>query len=67
MFSLFETVLHKARLHCEIFLSDYFMKHSLMHISLHFDFMKFIKIYEDVKGFTTDAILLTASSWFCTI
>ena len=25
----------KARIHCEIFLSDYFMKHSLMHISLH--------------------------------
>ena len=25
----------KARIHCEIFLSVYFMKHSLMHISLH--------------------------------
>ena len=25
----------KARIHCEIFLSDYFMKHSLMHILLH--------------------------------
>ena len=25
----------KARIHCEIFLSDYFMKHSLMYISLH--------------------------------
>ena len=25
----------KARIHCEIFLSDYFMKHSLMHSSLH--------------------------------
>ena len=25
----------KARIHCEIFLSDSFMKHSLMYISLH--------------------------------
>ena len=25
----------KVRIHCEIFLSDYFMKHNLMHISLH--------------------------------
>ena len=25
----------KARIHCEIFLSDYFTKHSLMYISLH--------------------------------
>ena len=25
----------KARIYCEIFLSDYFMKHSLMHISFH--------------------------------
>ena len=25
----------KGRIHCEIFLSDYFMKHSLMYISLH--------------------------------
>ena len=25
----------KARILCEIFLSDYFMKHSLMYISLH--------------------------------
>ena len=25
----------KARIHCEIFLSDYFMKYSLMNISLH--------------------------------
>ena len=25
----------KARIYCEIFLSDYFMKHSLMHISLN--------------------------------
>ena len=24
----------KARIHCEIFLSDYFMKHSLMNISI---------------------------------
>ena len=33
----------KARMHCEIFLSDYFMKHSLMHISLHI--IRFHKIY----------------------
>ena len=33
----------KVRIQCEIFLSDYFMKHSLMHISLHIiDFMKFL-------------------------
>ena len=25
----------KARIHCEIYLSDCFMKHNLMHISLH--------------------------------
>ena len=25
----------KARIHCEVFLSDYFMKRSLMHASLH--------------------------------
>ena len=25
----------KARIHCEIYLSDYFMKHNLTHISLH--------------------------------
>ena len=28
-------VILKARIHREIFLSDYFMKHSLMYISLH--------------------------------
>ena len=38
----------KARIHCEIFLSDYFMKHNLMHISLHiigFDevYVKYVK------------------------
>ena len=25
----------KARIHCEIYLSDYFMKHNLTYISLH--------------------------------
>ena len=33
--SVFREVFPKLRIHCEIFLSDYFMKHSLMHISLH--------------------------------
>ena len=28
-------ICQKTRIHCEIFLSDYFVKHSLMHISLH--------------------------------
>ena len=32
---MFDTPLLKARIHSEIFLSDYFMKHSLMDISLH--------------------------------
>ena len=33
----------KVRIQCKIFLSEYFMKHSLMHISLHIiDFMKFL-------------------------
>ena len=32
-----------AKIHCEIFLPDYFMKHSLMHISLHI--IRFHKIY----------------------
>ena len=33
----------KARIHCEIFLSDYFMKDSLMHISLHI--IRYYEIY----------------------
>ena len=32
---MFDIPLLKARIHCEIFLSEYFIKHSLMHISLH--------------------------------
>ena len=32
---MFDTSLLKVRIHSEIFLSDYFMKHSLMDISLH--------------------------------
>ena len=33
--STYMTKCLKARTHCEISLSDHFMKHSLMHISIH--------------------------------
>ena len=37
MFSVFKNRQYfvQARIHCQTFLSDYFMKHSLMYISLH--------------------------------
>ena len=34
----------KARIHCEIYLSDCFMKHNLMHISLHLIWFHEIRI-----------------------
>ena len=35
LLNIFRTPFLKARIHREIFLSEYFMKHSLMYISLH--------------------------------
>ena len=36
-------------IHCEIFISDYFMKHNLMHVSLHLIWFNEIYINYKIK------------------